>query len=303
MQFEVSSLYRHHSLPACFCPEKSQRAEFLGQQFSHKSSSIHKKVVQWCLKFLRKDQWETSARLQTHSSALFSIHGNSLLFSQVALNETGKCSGPFVTALGAIFIPVGTCSLQSPLLPMSGSRPLGFLWTEIGETVLPPLCSSTWVDRFTLLVFWGWNQLSPSHHDQRCPCSVWFLPLHLQLKTWIFRSMRTHYASLSIPRSFSCVVINGYAGVFSSECWTRVSFQSGPKLGSGFCRDAQGKEAGLDCRTGQSRGALCSFMPNSVPGTCCEWNRLIRWLITFPLTLRRDVNWNVSPRSEITDIK
>lgn len=56
---------------------------------------------QMVLEILQKHQWETSTGVQTESSALSSIHGNSLLFSQVPLNETGKCSGPFVTAPGA----------------------------------------------------------------------------------------------------------------------------------------------------------------------------------------------------------
>jgi hypothetical protein len=51
------------------------------------------------LEILQKD----STMLQTNSSALSSIQVNSLLFSQVVLNKTGKCSGPFVTALGATY--------------------------------------------------------------------------------------------------------------------------------------------------------------------------------------------------------
>lgn len=38
------------------------------------------------LEILLKDQGKTNARLQARSLAPFSIHGNSLLFSQVALN-------------------------------------------------------------------------------------------------------------------------------------------------------------------------------------------------------------------------
>lgn len=155
------------------------------------------------LEILQKDQWKTSARLQTHSSALSSIHSNSLLFSQVALNETGKCSGPFVTAPGATY----ACQLvhaacRGPLLPMSGSRPVSFLSTEIEENMLPSflLHLSRWLDP----LFWGWNQLNPPHPDQRCPCSVQTLPLQFKFKTWSFRSVRTRpwHASLSISRLF-----------------------------------------------------------------------------------------------------
>lgn len=145
--------------------------------FSHKSRVIDKKVVERCLKFCRKIGERPVLSYKPTAQLFFSIHGNNLLFAQVALNETRKGSGPFVTAPGAITMPIGACSLQGPLRPLPpGSRPPGFLLTEIRENVLPSLLLhvSRWLDPLC----WGWSQLSFS-----CLCAGWSLPPHFQFKT------------------------------------------------------------------------------------------------------------------------
>lgn len=71
------------------------------------------------------------------------------------------------------------------------------------------------------------------------------LPPHFQLKIWSLGSVRAHtcHASLSIRGLLGCLVASGLADVFFSEHGTRVSFQSGPSLGSGFRRDGSGESA------------------------------------------------------------
>lgn len=130
----------HHPPRALwFCPEQSQTAEFLAEPGRHvptRAAVLIRKRSNWCLKFCRKTSG-SPVRLQTDSSALSSVHSNSLLFSQVALKETGKCSGPFVTAPSATYVcQLVHAAYTGPLLPQAWSRPLCFLLTETGDSLL-----------------------------------------------------------------------------------------------------------------------------------------------------------------------
>ncbi|KAK2508819.1 hypothetical protein MC885_017232 [Smutsia gigantea] len=84
---------------------------------------------------------------------------------QVALNETGTCRGPFVTAPAAA-ADADWCMLpaEAHSCPTPGSVSRGFLVNETGEKVLPSLVLR--LTRCLDPLFWGWNQLSPFHHDQ-----------------------------------------------------------------------------------------------------------------------------------------
>lgn len=80
-------------------------------------------------------------------------------------------------------------------------------------------------------------------------------------------------------------MISGCAGVFFSECWTRVSFQSGAKMGA----EHEGKSQGLLAGEGKVEEESFSFIPSSVPGALCERNKLISWWVIALLPLRRQV--------------
>ena len=73
--------------------------------------------------------------------------------------------------------------------------------------------------------------------------------------------------------------------MFLSQCWTRVSFQSGARWGA----EHEGKSQGLLAGEGKVEEESFSFMPSSVPGAVCEWNKLNRSWVIAPLPLRRQV--------------
>ena len=109
--------------------------------------------------------------------------------------------------------------------------------------------------------------------------------------------MGTHlwHAGLSTSGLFWYVVTSGHASVFLSQCWTRVSFQSGARMGAEHEEKSQGLLAG----EGKVEEESFSFMPSSVPGAVCEWSKLIRSWVIAPLPLRRQVKWRISSQSKI----
>lgn len=139
MQFEVSSLYRHQSLPACFCPEKSQRAEFLGRQGRHfltRAAVVIRKWSNGAWNFAQRSVRVQALGYKPTAQLFLASRQQPAVFPGGSEWDWGM-QRPFVMAPGAIVMPVGTCSLQGPLLPTSGSWPLGFLWMEIGENMFP----------------------------------------------------------------------------------------------------------------------------------------------------------------------
>ena len=57
------------------------------------------------------------------------------------------------------------------------------------------------------------------------------------------------------------------------------------KLGA----EHEGKSQGLLAGESKVEEESFSFMPNSVPGALCEWNKLISWWVIALLPLRRQV--------------
>lgn len=125
--------------------------------------------------------------------------------------------------------------------------------------------------------------LSPSHQGQGAhpPCNP---PATFSIQDSLSGAwgLTLWHTGLSTSGLFWCVVVSGCAGVFFSECWTRVSFQSGAKMGA----EHEGKSQGLLAGEGKAERNLFPLYPVQCL-VLSERNKLISWWVIALLPLRR----------------